>query len=226
MTVLEQISNPYLASLILGLLYGLTFCTSACLPYIISYIAGIGAGFRKGLIVTTIYNSGRIVAYAIIGTIVGLLGSAISEEFFSSYQQYSSIAFGAIIVIIGLSIVMKKFGNSPCTSGQAHDLGVSKLTQRFDIRAFSMGFTRGLILCPPLVALLLYAVTFSQVNTTILAVLFGTGTTLSPLLILGGATGWLLNKAPLFTKWLSRIGGIALVVMGLSVLFGSLLVII
>jgi sulfite exporter TauE/SafE len=226
MTVLEQISNPYLASLILGLLYGLTFCTSACLPYIISYIAGIGAGFRKGLIVTTIYNSGRIVAYAIIGTIVGLLGTAISEEFFSSYQQYSSIAFGAIIVIIGLSIVMKKFGNSPCTSGQAHDLGVSKLTQRFDIRAFSMGFTRGLILCPPLVALLLYAVTFSQVNTTILAVLFGTGTTLSPLLILGGATGWLLNKAPLFTKWLSRIGGITLVVMGLSVLFGSLLVII
>ena len=226
MTVLEQISNPYLASLILGLLYGLTFCTSACLPYIISYIAGIGAGFRKGLTVTTIYNSGRIVAYALIGTIVGLLGTVISEEFFSSYQHYSSIAFGAIIVIIGLSIVMKKFGDVPCKSKEAHDLGVSKLTQRFDIRAFSMGFTRGLILCPPLVALLLYAVTFSQVNTTILAVLFGAGTTLSPLLILGGATGWLLNKAPLFTKWLSRIGGIALVIMGLSVLFGSLLVII
>ena len=226
MTVLEQISNPYLASLILGLLYGLTFCTSACLPYIISYIAGIGAGFRKGVIVTTIYNSGRIVAYAIIGTIVGLLGTVINEEFFSSYQQYSSIAFGAIIVIIGLSIVMKKFGAAPCTAEEAHDLGLSKLTQRFDIRAFSMGFTRGLILCPPLVALLLYALTISQVNTTILAVLFGAGTTLSPLLILGGATGWLLNKAPLFTKWLSRIGGIALVVMGFSVLFGSLLVII
>jgi hypothetical protein len=42
MTVLEQNSNPYLASLILGLLYGLTFCASACLPYIIGYIAGIG----------------------------------------------------------------------------------------------------------------------------------------------------------------------------------------
>ena len=42
MTVLEQISNPYIASLILGLLYGLTFCASACLPRIISYIKGIG----------------------------------------------------------------------------------------------------------------------------------------------------------------------------------------
>jgi hypothetical protein len=57
MTVLQQISNPYLASLILGLLYGLTVCISACLPYVTSYIAGIGAGFRKGVTVTSIYKS-------------------------------------------------------------------------------------------------------------------------------------------------------------------------
>ncbi len=223
MTVLQQISNPYLASLILGLLYGLTFCASACLPYIISYIAGIGAGFKKGVIITTVYNSGRIVAYAIIGTTVGLLGTVISEEFFSSYQQYSSIAFGAVIVVVGVNILMKKFGTCTCTTKEPDSLGVSKLTQRFDVRAFSMGFTRGLVLCPPLIALLLYAVTFSQVDCTILAVLFGVGTALSPLLLLGGATGWLLNKAPLFSKWLSRIGGIALVVMGLSVLFSALM---
>jgi len=223
MTVLQQISNPYLASLVLGLLYGLTFRASACLPYIISYIAGIGAGFKKGVIITTVYNSGRIVAYAIIGTTVGLLGTVISEEFFSSYQQYSSIAFGAVIVVVGVNILMKKVGTCTCTTKEPDRLGVSKLTQRFDIRAFSMGFTRGLVLCPPLIALLLYAVTFSQVDCTIMAVLFGLGTALSPLLFLGGATGWLLKKAPLFTKWLSRIGGIALVVMGLSVLFSALI---
>jgi hypothetical protein len=57
MTVLEQNSNPYLASLILGLLYGLTFCASACLPHIISYIAGIEAGFKKGITVTSNYKS-------------------------------------------------------------------------------------------------------------------------------------------------------------------------
>ena len=223
MTVLQQISNPYLASLVLGLLYGLTFCASACLPYIISYIAGIGAGFKKGVIITTVYNSGRIVAYALIGTTVGLLGTVISEEFFSSYQQYSSIAFGAVIVVVGVNILMKKVGTCTCTTKEPDRLGDSKLTQRFDIRAFSMGFTRGLVFCPPLIALLLYALTFSQVDCTIMAVLFGLGTALSPLLFLGGATGWLLKKAPLFTKWLSRIGGIALVVMGLSVLFSALM---
>jgi hypothetical protein len=57
MTVLQQISNPYLASLILGLLYGLTFCTSVCLLYVISCSAGIGARFRRGAIVTSIYRS-------------------------------------------------------------------------------------------------------------------------------------------------------------------------
>jgi sulfite exporter TauE/SafE len=223
MPVLQQISNPYIASLFLELLYGLTFCASACLPYIISYIAGIGAGFRKGIIATSIYNSGRIVAYAIIVTIVGLSSAVISEEFFSYYQQYSSIAFGAVIIVIGVSILLKKVGT--CTAKKSYDLGVSKLTQRFDIRAFSMGFTRGLILCPPLVALLLYTITFSHVNCTLLAVLFGLGTALSPLLLLGGATGWLLNKAPLFSKLLSKLGGIALVVMGLSLLSSALLVI-
>ncbi|PVX23356.1 MAG: hypothetical protein CW691_10820 [Candidatus Bathyarchaeum sp.] len=223
MTVLEQISNPYLASLVLGLLYGLTFCASACLPYIVSYIAGIGAGFKKGVIVTTIYNSGRIVAYAIIGTAVGLISVVISEEAFIPYQQYSPFVFATVTILIGANILLKKSGNCSCTNQTPDRFGISKLTTRFDIRAFSMGLTRGLVLCPPLVGLLLYAVTLSQVNCTLVAVLFGLGTALSPLLILGGATGWLLNKAPLFSKWLSRIGGIALVAMGLGVLLNAIL---
>ena len=226
MTVLEQISNPYLASLILGLFYGLTFCTTICLPYIVSYIAGIGAGFRKGIVVTSIYNSGRIVAYAIIGTITGLFKAVVSDAFFLSYQNYSAIAFGAAIIIIGVSILLRKSNTETCVAKEPQRLGVSKLTQRFDIRAFSMGFTRGLILCPPLIALLLYGVTFSQVNCTILAVLFGLGTALSPLLFLGGATGWLLNKAPLFKKWITRIGGSVLVFLGLSILFNTVLAIV
>ena len=57
MTVLQQIPNPYIASLILRLLYGLTFCTSACLLYITTYITGIREGFRKGVVVTLIYKS-------------------------------------------------------------------------------------------------------------------------------------------------------------------------
>jgi sulfite exporter TauE/SafE len=223
-SALQQISDPYVSAILLGLLYGLTFCTSVCLPYVVSYIAGIGTGFKKGVIVTTIYNSGRIAAYAVIGGLTGLLRTMVSEDFFLSYQNYSSMAFGATIIIIGASILLRKPKEVCITEEHHHPLGASKLTQRFDVRAFSMGFTRGMILCPPLIALLLYAVTFTEVNSVILAVMFGLGTAISPLIFLGGAIGWLLNKATLLRKWITKIGGILLIVLGLSILLNTVLI--
>jgi len=225
MTLLPEIPNPYLASFALGLLYGLTFCTSVCLPYVTSYIAGIGAGFRKGVIVTSIYNSGRVTAYALIGGLTSLFKTLVSDAFFLSYQKYSPIAFGVTIILIGTSIFLrKKSSTGTCFVEKREHLGISKkLTQKFDLRAFSMGFTRGLVLCPPLVALLLAALTLSQINPIVLTVLFGLGTTMSPLLILGGATGWLLNKAPLFSRWISKIGGGILLLLGLNILLNTII---
>jgi sulfite exporter TauE/SafE len=195
MTVLEQISNTYLASLVLGLQYGLTFCASACLPYIVRYIAGIGAGFKTSIKIKAVYNSGRIVAYAIIGTAVGLVGTVITEEILASYQQYTSITFGAIATVIGAAIILKKIETCNFTQRQPQSdrFGLSKLTTKFDLRAFSFGLSRGLIVCPPLVALLLCSLTISQVNCTAMAILFGAGTALSPVLFLGGVSGGLLN---------------------------------
>jgi sulfite exporter TauE/SafE len=225
MTLLPEIPNPYLASLILGMLYGLTFCTSVCLPYIISYIAGIGAGFRKGVMVTSIYNSGRVTAYALIGALTGLFKNLVSDTFFLSYQNYSPIAFGVAIILIGTSIFLRKESSTNTCNVEKHaHFGIpKKFRQKFDIRAFFMGFTRGLVLCPPLVALLLAALTLPQINTIFLAVLFGLGTAISPLLILGGATGWLLNKAPLFSRWISKIGAVILVLLGLNMLLSVII---
>jgi sulfite exporter TauE/SafE len=73
MSLLPEIPNPYLEAFAVGILYGLAFCTASCLPYIASYIAGIGADFRKGVVVTLIYNSGRIMAYALVGGLIGVL---------------------------------------------------------------------------------------------------------------------------------------------------------
>jgi len=227
LTLLSEISNPYLGSLILGMLYGLTFCTSMCLPYVISYIAGIGAGFRKGVMVTSIYNSGRVTAYALIGGLADLFRTLVSDALAAraSYQKYSPIAFGVAIILIGASMFLrKKSSTGTCIMEKRKHLGITKkLTQKFDIRAFSMGFTRGLVLCPPLIALLLAALELSQINIIMLAVLFGLGTAFSPLLILGGATGWLLNKAPLFSRWISKISAGILIMLGLNVLLNVII---
>ena len=111
MSLLPSIPNPYLEAFTVGVLYGLAFCTSACLPYIASYIASIGAGFRKGVLVTLIYNSGRITAYALVGGLIGILSGVfrflVDEAAFSSFQEYSSYAFGIVTIAIGVSIFQK-----------------------------------------------------------------------------------------------------------------------
>ena len=224
MSVLEQIANPYLASFALGLLYGFTVCTSSCLPYLASYIAGIKAGFRKGLTITAIYNTGRIAAYAVIGTIAGLLRTLVDKAIFETYQTVFSAIFAVVVIVIGISILFKKGSCSTCVPENFEpQKGLEGFRQHFDVRAFFMGFSKGFVLCPPLVAFLLYALTNYQANCTVLAVLFGLGTALSPMLILAAVVGWLLEKAPLFRKWTSILGAIALILLGVSILVLALI---
>jgi sulfite exporter TauE/SafE len=225
MSLIPEIPNPYLEAFAVGLLYGLVFCTSACLPYIASYIAGIGASFRKGVIVTLIYNSGRLTAYALIGGVVGIFKLVISEQSLSSIQVYSSYAFGIVTIIIGLSILLKSRSN-PCdsTAHETKNESLAGISGRFDLRAFLLGLTRGLIVCPPLLLLLLYSVSFgAPIDSFALAILFGLGTALSPMLLLGGVTGWLLNKAPLFRKWISIIGAGILTILGIGTLINAMI---
>ncbi len=226
MSLLPEVPNPYVAALTGGLLYGLVFCTSACLPFVAGYIAGIGAGFRKGITVTLIFNSGRIAAYALIGAAIGAFKLVVGGGFLSSFQTYSSFAFGIVTIVIGTSMLLKaKPSSCDCKPEEIKKLSVKKLNDRFDARAFSLGLSRGLILCPPLLALLFYSATFAApIDSLVLAVLFGLGTALSPILFLGGATGWLLNKAPLFRKWISRFGAGLLIVLGLATLLNSIIV--
>jgi sulfite exporter TauE/SafE len=224
MSLLPAIPNPYLEAFAVGVLYGLAFCTSACLPYIASYIAGIGAGFRKGVLVTLIYNSGRVTAYALVGGLIGVLSGVfrflVDEAAISSFQGYSSYAFGIVTIAISISILQKN--RSPSCERNPKDeekQGATNTNKQFDVRAFSLGLSRGLVVCPPLLMLLVYSVSFAApLDSLAVAVLFGLGTALSPLLLLGGITGWLLNKAPLFRKWITIGGAAILIVLGIGTL--------
>jgi thiol:disulfide interchange protein DsbD len=223
MSLIPEVSNPFLAAFAGGLLYGLAVCTASCLPYIASYIAGVGAGFRKSVGLTMIFNSGRIVAYSLIGCAVGLFSGLfrlfVSGSVTSPFQTYSAIAFGALTIVIGASIILKSRKPCECNPKNTQNLTEPAKTGRFgfDFKAFTLGLSRGLILCPPLVALLIYSLPFSTpLGSVGLAFLFGLGTALSPMLLLGGVTGWLLNKAPLLRMWISIGGAGVLILLGLA----------
>ena len=221
MSLLPEIPNPYVGAFTIGLLYGSVFCTSTCLPYIASYIAGVGADFRKGIFTTIIYSAGRVVAYALIGILIGILSRmfqfVLSGSSFSSFQQYASYGFGIVTIVIGLSILWNRNSTTcKCSQECKTNLDAEQTKTRFDLRAFSLGFSRGLIMCPYLIAiLLLYSLQLSSpIESFAVAVLFGLGTAISPMILLGGLTGWLLNKAPLFRKWISIIGSGTLILLG------------
>jgi cytochrome c-type biogenesis protein len=224
MSLLSGLANPYLDALASGFLFGLVVCTSSCLPYIASYIAGINAGFRKGVLVTLIFNLGRITAYGIIGAAIGIFKLVISDSLLLSFQQYSSPAFGIISIAIGIFLLVKTRTQHGCET-EKKPVSSRQLLGKFDVGAFTLGLSRGLILCTPLMALLAYSIPFaSPVDSFALAVLFGIGTTLSPILLFGGATGWLLNKAPLFRKWISVGGAALLIVLGAVTLFNTIII--
>ncbi len=230
MSLIPNISNPYLGAFAGGLLYGIVVCTASCLPIVTSYIAGVGAGFGKGVKITLIFNSGRVLAYALIGGLIGLFSGLlrffISDAVISPFQIYSSLAFGIVTIVIGVSIFLK--ARKPCNC-DSHDAKNNFTTVKigrfgFDVGAFSLGLSRGLIVCPPLIALLIYSVPFANpLGSVGIAVLFGLGTALSPILLLGGVTGWLLNKAPLFQKWISIAGGSVLIILGIVTMVSSLI---
>jgi sulfite exporter TauE/SafE len=231
MSLIPTISNPYIGAFVGGVVYGLAVCTAACIPYLASYIAGIGAGFRRGVTVTLIFNAGRIVAYALIGCLVGVFSAffrlALSDTAISPILVYSSIAFSIVTMIIAASILLKL--RSPCDCNPQQSNTTTPLPNKkrrfgFDLGAFSLGLSRGLILCPPLIALLIYSLPFSTpIGTVSLAVLFGLGTALSPMLFLGGVTGWLLTKAPLLRRWLAIGGATVLMILGIIELINAVI---
>jgi sulfite exporter TauE/SafE len=226
MSLIPEISNPYLGAFAGGLLYGLAVCTASCLPIVTGYIAGVGAGFSRGVKISLIFNSGRVLAYALIGGLVGLFSNLfrlfVSDTAISPFQIYSSIAFGGVTIVIGASIYLKS--RKPCNCNSQNTNTVATGRFGFDVGAFSLGLSRGLVLCPPLIALLIYSLPFaSPVGSVGIAVLFGLGTTLSPILLLGGVTGWLLNKAPLFQKWISIAGAALLIMLGIVTIVSSII---
>lgn len=228
MSLIPEITNPYLGAFAGGLLYGLAVCTASCLPVLAGYIAGVGSGFKKSVKLTVIFNSGRVLAYALIGALIGLFGGLlrffVSDAAISPFQIYSSIGFGIVTIVIGGWLICKSQKPScECNVQNGAKVSTGKVGKfGVDFGAFTLGLTRGLVICPPLIALLIYALPFANPAGTIgIAVLFGLGTTISPMLLLGGVTGWLLSKAPLFRKWVSIAGGAVLVVLGIIAILGS-----
>jgi sulfite exporter TauE/SafE len=219
-------AQPLMSALFLGLIYGATYCTLTCSPIIASYIIGSDRGSRRGIWLSVIFNSGRVVTYGLLGLAVGLAGGAFLVE--SVFALWGAILFGASLAIIGLWIAFRRRpGDLGCSCAKEASW-IDRIWHRIEPRegdggemsAVGMGLLIGLVPCPPLIALLVFSAAVGSAGTgLVLGLLFGVGTVISPIIVIAGAAGWfsdrIAKEAPVMRFGIRRFAGLMLVVLGI-----------
>jgi len=153
-----------------------------------------------------LYNAGRVLAYTVIGGLVGALGSVLSLSI--SVKAGIQIFAGIFMIIMGLNM-----------SGYSlfRKLNIKLPWSACSVKnkpktPFLIGVLNGLMPCGPLQTMQLYALgTGSAFNGALSMFLFSLGTV--PLMLTFGALSGLISKG--YTKTLLKFSGILVVVLGL-----------
>jgi sulfite exporter TauE/SafE len=225
--------RPELSALLLGIIYGATFCTLTCSPIIASYIIGSDRGTRRGIWLSVIFNSGRVITYGLLGLGVGLAGGAFLVE--GVYALWGAIFFGIALALIGIWIAVRRRPGSLGCGCTKEASWIERIWHRIEPRegdggelsAAGMGLLIGLVPCPPLIALLVFSAAVGSASTgLVLGMLFGIGTVISPIIVIAAAAGWfsdrIAKEAPAMRFGVRRVAGVMLVLLGIWTAWNAL----
>ena len=206
---------------ITGLLTSL-HCVGMCGAIVLAYsmpVAGTVAVSRNPIALHAAYNVGRILSYALLGAIVGMVGITISG--FGRVSEIVAIASGAIMILAGLAMLgvlpipatLSLGGNGV---GKLH----GKLIREKSISSkFSLGFLTPVLPCGILYAMLAKAAsTGSALNGAITMAVFGAGMAPS-LMLLGGFTSFFSAKV---RKRAEMVAAVAIMLMGITLVLRGL----
>lgn len=216
--VLQNFESIYIGMLAMGFFYGLTLCNLSCIPLIGPYIIGTQRGFRRGFDATAVFVITRVVTYTLLGGFSGLVGNVALKSFDSSMLF---VVAGSLVLIISAVIIFKPKTAACNKKGEVHGP-----VQRSWVHMATLGISTSLVPCLPLTAVLFYAATTqSFVTGCLLALMFGIGTSASPLYYIGGAAGWfsdrIRNEIPRYTSMLRIVSGLILALFGVRLLVMS-----
>ena len=192
-------------ALILGFTYGLGPCTISCAPLIVPFIMSTANSRKEGIILSIVFSIGRVISYITLGFLAGFMGRNLD---FYLPQRYLGIFF----ILLGVAVFFNIHGKCIMKS-------------RFKITSNSMALITGIVYgagpCPPLIALLGLAVlSQSAWIGALMGLVFGLGTIISPLIILGLFSGWFAKQKE-FKQVIPYVSGVFLALLGLGYLLFS-----
>ncbi len=189
-------------ALMIGLL-GSTHCAGMCGGIVgaLNYCApGTHREFAHRLLYNVAYNAGRITSYAIAGTIVALIASAVPQSQFQSALPIGHLIAAAIMIALGLYFIGFNKPILALEEAGSHlwrkikPLGRSLLPARTPWHAFGLGLVWGWLPCGLVYTALALAMTSgSPMDGAMIMVSFGLGT-LPMLLLMGRAADALMNQ--------------------------------
>jgi sulfite exporter TauE/SafE len=212
-------------ALVTGLLGGFGHCIGMCGPIVASQalakgaaVPGPGARLAAGLQ----YHAGRLLTYSLIGAVMGLSGSfADVAGGIAGLQNLAALLAGAVMVAMGIGIA--GFGKGPAfverRNGVALGAARKALAATSPFRVPLFGLAMGLLPCGlSYTAFIAAAGSGGALKGLLLALFFGLGTL--PALLLFGTAVSMLGAAA--RRWITRAGGIVVVLMGLFYLYRGL----
>ena len=192
-----------LEALVLGVLYGIGPCTLVCAPIMVPLVMSYSKSGRDGVKQMLVFSSGRIASYAILGSASGMLGMALTNIITKEVTA-------AVIIILGILILLKRH---PKKCGFTKNV-------KGEHASFSSGVLLGLSPCYPLIGLLsIAALSGSPLTGLLMGVIFGLGTVITPLVIIGFFAGKWASFSKEFMDMNFLISGGFLILLGLATLF-------
>lgn len=153
-----------------------------------------------------LYNAGRVVAYTVIGGLVGALGSVLSLSL--AAKSAMQIFAGIFMIILGMNMA----GFSIFRNLNLRLPWSACLVKKKSKTPFLVGLLNGLMPCGPLQTMQLYALgTGSAAKGALSMFLFALGTV--PLMLTFGALSGLLSKC--YTKKILKISGFLVILLGI-----------
>lgn len=153
-----------------------------------------------------LYNLGRVVAYTILGGIIGALGSVFS---------ISIIGKAAMQISAGIFMIMMGFNMAGFSTFRKFQIKLPHVACKEKNKPgspFVVGLLNGLMPCGPLQTMQLFALgTGSAVKGALAMFVFSIGTV--PLMLTFGALSGLLSKG--YTKKILKLSGVLIIVLGL-----------
>ncbi len=215
---------------ITGLLTSL-HCVGMCGAIVLAYstspisFGGAVSLHRNPLALHAAYNGGRILSYALLGAIVGLLGMTLSG--FERVAEVVAIVSGAIMIVAGLAMLgvlpfptTLSFGGNSFGVGKLHG---KLIREKSFLSKFSLGFLTPVLPCGLLYAMLAKAAAAGSVaNGAMTMAVFGFGMAPS-LMLLGGMSSFfsvkMRKRAEMIAAATIILMGVTLVLRGLHVPF-------